>query len=146
VITVGIKSDGNGREMMKLKEFLIQSPTGKTHAIRPDTNTTYCGHPHLFPIKPHTLEDMGWRFLDVLPSDEHPPSCKICVRHYDDPLRKQLSSIVKDLKTQINDFLCTTLMFKDTEALGRFSETIAKFVRAERKLREEKKRNEELKK
>lgn len=125
--------------MIKLKEFMIQSPTGKTHAINPKTKKTYCGFPQLFPsgkITDHTLEDMGWRFLDVIPSDQHKPSCVICVNHYDDPLRTQLSGIIKDLKIQINEFLCTTLMLKDVKALGRFTENIAQFIRNERKLRE----------
>lgn len=127
--------------MMKLKEFMIQSPTGKTHAINPKTNKTYCGFPHYYPNEKLTdhgiLEYLGWRFLDVIPSDEHKPSCSVCANHYDDPLREQLSGIAKDLKTQISAFLCIVLMTKDVKALGRFTELIAKFMREERKIREE---------
>ena len=126
---------------MKLKEFLIQSPTGKTHAINPKTNKTYCGRPKLIPtakITPHTLEDLGWRYRDVIPSDEHQPTCQICANHYDDPLREELSSLVGELKSTVNDFLCSAVILKDVEALGRFTENIAQFMRNERKLREQK--------
>lgn len=126
--------------MMKLKEFMIQSPNGKTHAINPKTNKTYCGHPKslaAFVCHEHALEDLGWRFLDVLPNKNHEPTCEICKRHYNDPLRNELDSLVKDLRESVNEFLSTHLILLDFEALGRFAETIAKFMRNERKLIEE---------
>lgn len=125
---------------MKLKEFMVQSPSGTTHAINPKTNKTYCGYPRLTPtaeVSMHYFEDIGWSFLDVVPSKEHEPKCQYCSQHYNDPLRSQLSSLVKDLRESVNEFLCTTLILLDVKALGRFSETIAKFMRNERKLREE---------
>lgn len=127
--------------MLKLKEFMIQSPSGATHAINPKTNKTYCGYPKKlasFVCHEHALEDLGWRFLDVLPSDKHEPSCKICVRHYDEPLREELTKIANDLKECINDFLCTRIILKDVKAIGRFTENIAKFMRSEAEMAKEK--------
>lgn len=124
---------------MKLHEFMIQSPTGKTHAINPKTKKTYCGFPNFLrtsEISEHTLENKGWRFLDVVPSEDHIPTCKICSNHYDDPLREELFQIAKDLRGSINDFLCTALLIKDIAAIGRFTENIATFMRNERKIRE----------
>lgn len=121
---------------MKLKEFIIQSPSEKTHAINPKTNKTYCGHPKTlanFVCHEHALEDLGWRYLDVVPSNKNEPSCKICQRHYDEPLRKELTRIANDLKESINEFLCTKIILKDVSAIGRFTETIAKFMRSETK-------------
>lgn len=124
---------------MKLKEFMIRSPSGKTHAINPKTNKTYCGYPRTLPnfvCHEHVLEDLGWRFLDVVPSKEHEPTCQYCSEHYEDPLRNQLSNLVTDLRESVNEFLCTNLMLLDVGALGRFTENFAKFMRNERKLRE----------
>jgi len=106
---------------------MSQSYTGKTHAVNPKTKMTYCGKDPYGP---------GWHFLDVIPSDEHKPTCLTCLRHYDDPLREELSQIAKDLKESINEFLCTTVILKDTKALGRFTENIATFMRNERKIKE----------
>jgi len=120
--------------MMKLKEFMIQSANGKTHAINPKSNKTYCGHPKTlapFVCHEHALEDLGWRFLDIVPSDKNEPSCLICKRHYDDPLRKELTKIANDLRESINDFLTTKIILKDVSAIGRFTVNIAKFMRSE---------------
>jgi len=114
---------------MELHEFMLQSSTGKTHAVNPKTKKTYCG------IDP---DSPGWHFLDVIPSDQHKPSCSICVVHYDDPLKEELSQIAKDLRESINDFLCTRVILKDTAALSRFTENIATFMRNERKITESK--------
>jgi len=121
---------------MKLKEFMIQSPSGKTHAINSKTNKTYCGHPKTLPnfvCHEHALEDLGWRFLDVLPDKNHEPTCEICKRHYDDPLREELTNIAKDLEKQIHEFLFLKIILKDVPAIGRFTENIAKFMRNEKR-------------
>jgi len=114
--------------MVELKEFLIQSPNGKTHALNPKNNKTYCGKGN---GSKHGLEDLGWRFRDVLPDKNHEPTCKICLRHYDDPLNAELTSIVKDLELQIHEFLSLKIMLKDVSGIGRFTENIAKFLRRE---------------
>jgi len=131
---------------MKLKEFLIQSPTGKTHAINPKTNKTYCGyHPKGYDpleVTPHVFEDSGWRFLDVLPDKKHEPTCTVCQRHYNDPLHETLTKISNDLKESIDEFLFLVTITKDTKGLGRFVELIAKFIREERKIRTVEKKGE----
>ena len=120
--------------MMKLKEFMIQSPTGKTHAINPKTNKTYCGHPKIladFVCNEHALEDLGWRFLSHIPDDNNQPTCKVCQRHYDDPLRETLTQFCNDLKQHIDEFLFLVVITKNVKALGRFTELIVKFMRNE---------------
>lgn len=124
---------------MKLKEFMVQSKTGRTHAINPKTMKTYCGYPRLTPtvqISELSFEDIGWRFLDVVPSDRHKPTCSICAAHYDDPLNEELSKIAGELKESIDEFLSSTLILKDVEALGRFTELVAKFMREEKRRRQ----------
>lgn len=113
--------------MMELHEFMLQSPTGKTHAVNPKTKKTYCGRD---PDSP------GWRFLDVIPSDKHKPTCSTCVLHYDEPLIDELSQIAKAVRGTINEFLCSIVLLKDTEALGRFTANIKTFMQNERKIRE----------
>lgn len=122
---------------MKLSNFLVQSPTGTTHAINPKTKKTYCGFPQILAsseVTEHVLEDKGWRFLDKAPSDENPPSCKICRNHYDDPTRSVLREIADDLETNIHEYLSLRVMLKDVKAIGRFTETIANFLRNKKEL------------
>ena len=113
---------------------MVQSQTGRTHAINPKTRKTYCGLIVSF--------DAGWRTLDVIPSDQHQPTCTICQRHYDDPLREKMLEIVSDLKESINDFLCTRVILKDVAGLRRFVTVIKNFLDEEIKRVGEKKKHE----
>lgn len=106
--------------------FMVQSQSGKTHAINPKTEKTYCGL---------AITD-NYHFLDTTPDDKHQPTCKICQRCYDEPIRKELQMVVNELKEQISEFLFLTLILKDVKALGRFTENIAKFMRNEHKLKD----------
>jgi len=65
-------NDKEGTNMMKLEDFLWQSKTGCCHVINPKTHRTYCGFAALI------LED--WHPLDVIPSEKHLPTCKICLK------------------------------------------------------------------
>jgi len=107
---------------------MVQSTRGTSHAINPKTKKTYCG-------RDPTLEDHDWRVLDVVPSDEHQPTCKICQRHYDEPLKEALRKMSQDLKSSIADFLDRCWMLKDVDGLGRFASTISKFLDEEVKRR-----------
>jgi len=60
--------------MMELEEFLWQSQTGCSHVINPQTHRTYCNFAALI------LE--GWHPLDVVPSEKHLPTCKICLKRW----------------------------------------------------------------
>jgi transposase-like protein len=113
--------------------FLVRSPVGgATHTINPKTKKTYCGKDML------KLWDK-WRPIDKLPDDKNQPTCKICQRHYDDPIKETLRNLVRELKETIEDYLDTRLILKDAEGLGRFTTTIAAFMRSERKRIKEKK-------
>jgi len=109
--------------MMRWQDFLIQSPNGGTHAINPKTDKTYCG------VKPPET----WRPLDVLPSNENPPTCKVCQCHYDDPLKEEMLNIVKDVKQNISEFLDLCVMLKDVKGLGRFVTSFKDFLDKEKK-------------
>lgn len=102
--------------------FMVQSPTGKTHAINPKTEKTYCGNDPEWP---------GWRSLDVVPSDRHKPTCLTCLNHYDDPIREHLQSVVQELKRSIDDFIDTRLILKDVDGIGRFVSVVSKFIQEE---------------
>jgi hypothetical protein len=69
--------------------FMVRSPVGgASHAINPKTKKTYCGHDMV------KLWDK-WRPMDVLPDDNHQPTCKVCQRHtfkVDDKLLKRIES------------------------------------------------------
>lgn len=104
------------------KMFMVQSSTGITHAVNPKTLKTYCGKS---PEK--------WGVLDVLPSDDHKPTCEICLVHYDEPIREALNQIVSNLKENINEFLALKLILKDVEGLRRFTRTIKIFMSEETK-------------
>ena len=121
-----------GFELLKLKEFMIQSLTGKTHAINPKNNKTYCGHPQTeSEVNEHALETLGWRFLDIIPARSHEPTCQICKNHYNDPYFQQMGRIQDDLEEQIHEWLALRIILKDTGAIGRFTGLIAKFIRSE---------------
>ena len=113
--------------------FMVQSSSGKTHAINPKTQRTYCG---CMVVEGSSM--YNWRPLDVAPSDQHQPTCKICLRHYDDPLKEQMREIVRELKTIINDFFCTTIILKDVDRLGRFVTVVKNFSDEELKRAEKK--------
>jgi len=116
--------------MMELGDFLwrVDKAGSKTHAINPKTKKTYCGIAALELGPP----EGKWRPLDVVPSDEHQPTCKICQRHYDDPLREQMRGIAKDLQESISEFLDTRCMLKDVDGLGRFVRHFRNFMAKER--------------
>jgi len=107
--------------------FMIRSPsTGKTHAINPKTKQPYCGW---------TIKWRNWEPTDEFPDDQHQPTCKICQRHYDDPLTEELYGIKSDLEESISEFLFMQVHTKNADGgLGRFTETIAQFMRSENKL------------
>lgn len=78
-----------------------------------------------------------WRATEQLPDEKHQPTCKICQRHYDDPIRESLVGIKKDLEESISEFLFMQVHIKNGDGdLGRFVETIAKFMWSERKMKE----------
>jgi len=107
--------------------FMVRSPSGgASHAINPKTKKTYCGRDMV------KLWDK-WRPIDVLPDDKHQPTCKVCQRHYDDPIKEELRNLVRDLKETIDEYLDTRLILKDTEGLARFTTIIATFIRSEKK-------------
>jgi hypothetical protein len=111
--------------------FMIRSKsTGTTHAINPKTKLPYCGWKIKYP---------EWGATDELPDDKHQPTCKICLHHYDDPLREELYEIKRELEETISEFLFMQVHIKNADGgLGRFVETVAKFMRSERKLAKEK--------
>jgi len=106
--------------------FMIRSPSsGATHAINPKTKKTYCGKDMI------KLWDK-WRPSDKLPDEENQPTCKICQCHYDDPIKEELYSIKKELEETISEFLFMQIHIKNADGgLGRFVETVAKFMRSE---------------
>jgi len=106
--------------------FMVQSHTGKTHAINPKTEKTYCGN--------NASRGLGWRSVDVAPSSENEPTCKICQRHYDEPLREKLEEIAKDIIESIDEFLFLKVILKDIDGLGRFVSLIKNFMDEEWKL------------
>jgi hypothetical protein len=112
--------------------FMVRSPsTGKTHAINPKTKLPYCGW---------KIKWCNWEPTDELPDDNHQPTCSICKRHYDDPIREELQAIKKELEESIGEFLFMQVLTKNKDGgLGRFVETVAKFMRSERKLAQQKK-------
>jgi hypothetical protein len=112
--------------------FMVRSSTGKTHAINPKTKLPYCGW---------TMVNLQCEPTDELPDDKHQPSCKVCQRHYDDPIKEELQKIKADLLEQIDEYLFLRVLLKDVDGLGRFTELIAKFLREEIK-REKKIRKE----
>jgi hypothetical protein len=106
--------------------FMVRSPTGGAlHAINPKTKKTYCGRDML------KLWNK-WRPIDQTPDDKHQPTCKICQRHYDDPIRESMRGIAQELKETIDEYLDLRCMIKDADGLGRFVHTIAVFMRSER--------------
>jgi len=100
--------------------FMVQSSNGGIHAVNPKTKKTYCGRTVSF--------DQGWRVLDVLPSDEHQPTCKICQRYYDEPLREEMRKISRDIQNSVRDFLDTRCMIKDLDGLEHFVSTFKMFT------------------
>ena len=107
--------DDDGLAKLGNTYFLVRSPVGgATHAINPKTKKTYCGYDMV------KLWDK-WRPTDVLPDNKHQPTCKICQRHYDDPIKEELYTIKKELEKNADG------------GLGRFVETVAKFMRSEKK-------------
>jgi len=115
--------------------FMVRSPFGGgLHAINPKTKKTYCGRDML------QLWDK-WRPIDKLPDDKNQPTCKICQRHYDAPITEELEEIVKELEESIGEFLFMQVLIKNADGgLGRFVETIIKFMRSEKvkaKIRQE---------
>ena len=129
------------RAMLKIEDFMVQSPTGKTHAINPKTQRTYCGCNPYTELRSTIIQRykglievprINWRPLDVIPSKEHEPTCKVCKRHYANPLREEMQAIVNDLKASINEFLCTRIIILDVDGLGRFVTDIKNFMENER--------------
>ena len=105
--------------------FMVRSPNGGLHAINPKTKKTYCGQDML------KLWNV-WHPTDQLPDDKHQPTCKTCQRHYDDQIREDLYNIKKELEETISEFLFMQVHTKNADGgLGRFVETIAKFIRSE---------------
>jgi len=132
------KPEDNGLARIGNAYFMVRSPVGgATHAINPKTKKTYCGHDMV------KLWDK-WRPTDQLPDDKHQPTCKICQRHYDDPIKEELKNLVGDLKETVDEYLDTRLILKDVEGIGRFTTTIATFMRSEKKRIEEKKEEEKF--
>lgn len=107
---------------MRLKQPMVKSPTGKIHAINPETSKTYCGR-----VPTH-----NWHFLDVVPSDENKPTCSICSMNYDLPLIRRLRSIADDLKYSIDEYLDVRVILKDVAGLERFTKLIADYMQKER--------------
>lgn len=101
--------------------FMVQSPSGKTHAINPKTQLTYCGNAPDF--------DEGWQSRDVAPSDTHQPTCKICLRHYDDPFREALRNVADDFKRTIGEHVDTKVDLKDAKGLQRFVSQVTEIIR-----------------
>ena len=105
--------------------YFMVSGGNRIHAVNPKTRKTYCGH------------DMvklwnKWRPTDELPDDKHQPTCKICQRHYDDPIREDLRKIKDELEESISEFLFMQIHTKNSDGgLGRFVENYAQFVRSE---------------
>jgi valyl-tRNA synthetase len=123
--------------------LMVRSPAGGAlHAINPKTKKTYCGRDML------KLWNK-WRPIDQTPDDKHQPTCKICQRHYDDPIRESLRQIAEELKESIAEFLFLQVHTKNSDGgLGRFVETYAKFVRSEyvkAKIRQELEKKEKVK-
>jgi hypothetical protein len=102
--------------------FMIRSKNGKTHAINPKTQKPYCSW------KPKWRE---WEPTDELPDEKHKPACKVCLAHYDDPIKERLQEIKKELMEQIDDYLWLRVMLKDVDGIGRFTDLIAKYMREE---------------
>jgi len=115
--------------------FMIRSrSTGKTHAIDPKTKLPYCGW---------KIKWGEWEPTDKLPDDQNQPTCKICQNHYDDPIKDELLELKNELQESISEFLFLQVLTKNKDGgMGRFVETIAKFMRNERKLTEERKAKE----
>jgi hypothetical protein len=112
--------------------FMVRSPAGGgLHAINPKTKKTYCGRDML------KLWNK-WRPIDQLPNDKHQPTCKICQRRYDEPIREEMRGIAKELEETISEYLDTRCILKDVEGFGKFVTLIAGFMRSERKRAEEK--------
>lgn len=132
--------DDDGLARIGNAYFLVRSPVGgATHAINPKTKKTYCGHDMV------KLWDK-WRPIDTLPDDKHQPTCKICQRHYDDLIKEDLYTIKKELEETISEFLFMQIHIKNADGgLGRFVETVAKFMRSEKKRIKEKKGSETIK-
>jgi hypothetical protein len=130
--------DDDGLAKIGNAYFLVRSPVGgATHAINPKTKKTYCGH------------DMvklwnKWRPIDVLPDDKHQPTCKICQRHYDDPVKESLRLVANDLVETIKEYVDTRCILKDSEGLGRLASLVANFVRSDKKRIAAKKKEEHL--
>jgi len=105
--------------------FMIRNPkTAKTHAINPKTRQPYCGW---------KIKWTNWEPTDKLPDDKNQPSCIVCQRHYDDPIKEELFQIKKELEETISEFLFMQIHTKNSDGgLGRFVETIAKFIRSEK--------------
>lgn len=109
--------------------FMVQSPSGKTHAINPKTQKTYCGNT--------ASQDLGWRPLDVRPSSQNEPTCQICRDHYDEPLREKLTSLANELKESVSAYLDTRIILKDVDGLKRVTTTIKNFLNNECKRKKE---------
>jgi hypothetical protein len=107
--------------------FMVRSPVGgATHVINPETKKTYCGHNMV------KLWNK-WRPVDKLPDDKNQPTCKICQRHYADPIKEVLYTIKKELEETISEFLFMQIHTKNADGgLGRFVHTITQFMHSEK--------------
>jgi hypothetical protein len=115
---------------MDAESFLWRNEnTGTTHVINPKTHRTYCGYAAL--VLDH------WRPTDEAFDDKHQPTCKICQRHYDEPIKESLQKIADELQESIKEFLDMRVMLKDAGSLGRLVTVYAGFIRNEKKLREQ---------
>ena len=112
----------NGLPKIGSVYFMIRSKNGRTHAINPKTKTPYCSW------KPKWGE---WEPTDEFPDEKHKPICKVCLTHYDDPIRESLKNIKKELMEQIEDYLWLRVILKDVDGIGRFTELIAKYIKEE---------------
>jgi hypothetical protein len=134
-------SEDDGLARIGNAYFMVRSPNGATHAVNPKNKHTYCGHDM---IKLWNT----WRPTD-LPDDKNQPTCKICQRHYDDPIRESLRQVAGALKEFIGEFLFMQVLTKNSDGgLGRFVDTYAKFVRSEyvkAKIRQELEKKEKAK-
>jgi hypothetical protein len=112
----------------KLKPLLVASPTGSMHAIKPKTNKTHCGR---------AVPDYWQKIANNQEITE--PSCTICKRHYDDPVKEELLKVKEDLMESIDNLLTVQVWIKDSDGvLGRFTKTVAQFVKEETELAKQK--------
>lgn len=95
----------------------------KTHAKNEMTNLipkcyhTYCGR---------TATEVR------LVKDNEAPTCKLCLEHYQDPLRAKLAGAIMELKGCLNEFFTVQQWILDADGkLDRFIIMFGEFIKAE---------------